>query len=77
MAWVITGLVLCKGVKLIGKVAFVTATVPYVIIAILFARSVTLEGAIVGMDFYILKPDLSAVWNPAVGQCLLNSHSCS
>ncbi|KAH7700076.1 CRE-SNF-5 protein, partial [Aphelenchoides avenae] len=65
VAWLITGLVLRKGVKLIGKVAFITATVPYVIIAILFAKSVTLEGAIVGMDFYILKPDLSAVWNPA------------
>ncbi|KAH7680470.1 CRE-SNF-5 protein, partial [Aphelenchoides avenae] len=64
VAWIITAVVLCKGVKLIGKVAYVTATVPYIIVAILFVRSVTLDGARDGMDFYILKPNMSYAWKP-------------
>uniref|UniRef100_A0A915E5U1 Sodium-and chloride-dependent glycine transporter 2 n=1 Tax=Ditylenchus dipsaci TaxID=166011 RepID=A0A915E5U1_9BILA len=63
LAWSITALVLFKGVKLIGKVAYFTATVPYIIIAVLFVRGVTLDGAVNGLNFYLLKPDFSTVWN--------------
>ncbi|KAI1722524.1 sodium:neurotransmitter symporter family domain-containing protein [Ditylenchus destructor] len=65
LAWVITALVLFRGVKWIGKVAYFTATAPYIIIAILFVRSVTLDGAIEGMNFYLLKPDFSTLWDLA------------
>uniref|UniRef100_A0AC34FYW4 Uncharacterized protein n=1 Tax=Panagrolaimus sp. ES5 TaxID=591445 RepID=A0AC34FYW4_9BILA len=38
-------LALSKGVKLIGKLSYITATVPYLIITILFVRSVTLPAS--------------------------------
>uniref|UniRef100_A0A915D528 Uncharacterized protein n=1 Tax=Ditylenchus dipsaci TaxID=166011 RepID=A0A915D528_9BILA len=63
VAWILTGLVLVKGVKMIGKISGFTATVPYVIIVILFIRGVTLDGARIGMDFYLLKPDMSVIWD--------------
>lgn len=66
LAWIMTGLVLVKGVKMIGKISGFTATVPYVIIAILFVRSIMLDGARIGLDYYLLKPDMSTIWNPSV-----------
>uniref|UniRef100_A0A914DR86 Transporter n=2 Tax=Acrobeloides nanus TaxID=290746 RepID=A0A914DR86_9BILA len=62
LAWLITALVLVKGVEMIGKAAFITATVPYVIIVILFVRCVTLPGAKIGLDYYLLNPDFSAIF---------------
>uniref|UniRef100_A0A914CKV7 Uncharacterized protein n=1 Tax=Acrobeloides nanus TaxID=290746 RepID=A0A914CKV7_9BILA len=64
IAWTITALVLMKGVKMIGRVSFFTATIPYLISVILFVRSITLPGAQMGLDFYLLKPDMSYVWKP-------------
>uniref|UniRef100_A0A7E4VEG9 Transporter n=1 Tax=Panagrellus redivivus TaxID=6233 RepID=A0A7E4VEG9_PANRE len=64
VAWIITAMTLRKGVKLVGKLAYFTATVPYIIIAILFVRSITLEGASIGLDYFLLKPDMSYVFNP-------------
>lgn len=66
VAWTITCLSLSKGVKLIGRLAYFTATVPYAIIVVLFVRSVTLDGAIIGMDFYLFKPDMSILWQLSV-----------
>jgi SNF family Na+-dependent transporter len=57
---------LCKGVKIIGKLSYITATVPYIFCLFLFLRSITLEGAMIGMDFYLFKPDFSIVFDPAV-----------
>lgn len=33
---------------------------------ILFIRSVTLDGAMEGLKYYLLEPDFSTVWDPAV-----------
>ncbi|KAK0427487.1 hypothetical protein QR680_010255 [Steinernema hermaphroditum] len=63
IAWILTALCLIKGVKWIGRIALFTATVPYVIICILFVRSVTLPGAEVGLDYYLYKPDFSTILN--------------
>ncbi|KAI6229062.1 Snf-9 [Aphelenchoides fujianensis] len=65
LAWLITAVSLCKGVKIIGRLSYFTATVPYVIVLILFIRGITLPGSDVGMDFYLLKPDFSRVLDPA------------
>uniref|UniRef100_A0A914E5J5 Uncharacterized protein n=1 Tax=Acrobeloides nanus TaxID=290746 RepID=A0A914E5J5_9BILA len=73
IAWITTALVLWKGVKIIGRVALFTSTTPYIIIAIMFIQSWTLEGHTKGLDFYLLRPDFSVVfkwetWKSAVTQ---------
>ncbi|XP_028399860.1 sodium- and chloride-dependent glycine transporter 2-like isoform X2 [Dendronephthya gigantea] len=53
--WTVVFLCLFKGVKTSGKVVWVTATMPYIVLFILLIRGVTLEGAGIGIEFY-LKP---------------------
>ncbi|XP_067864349.1 solute carrier family 6 member 4a [Heptranchias perlo] len=61
-----------KGVKTSGKVVWVTATFPYVVLFILLVRGATLPGAWRGLLFY-LKPEWSKllttqVWVDAAAQ---------
>ncbi|KAL1115231.1 hypothetical protein AAG570_007262, partial [Ranatra chinensis] len=49
---------LFKGVKSSGKVVWATATLPYVVLAILLIRGLMLPGAISGIKYY-LQPELS------------------
>ncbi|XP_044263787.1 sodium-dependent noradrenaline transporter-like isoform X1 [Tribolium madens] len=49
---------LFKGVKSSGKVVWVTATMPYVVLTILLIRGLMLPGAAMGISYY-LKPELS------------------
>ncbi|PKU28778.1 sodium-dependent serotonin hypothetical protein [Limosa lapponica baueri] len=63
---------LWKGVKTSGKVVWVTATLPYVVLLILLVRGATLPGAWRGVVFY-LRPDWgkllsTAVWVDAAAQ---------
>ena len=57
-AWIIIFLCLIKGIKSSGKVVYVTATFPYIVLVVLLIRAVTLEGAGVGISFY-LTPDFN------------------
>lgn len=73
LAWIIVALSLIKGVKSSGKVVYFTALFPYVVLIILLVRGVTLEGYYEGIEFYILKPDISklassGVWKDAAVQ---------
>lgn len=52
-AWVIVFLCLCKGVKSSGKVVYLTATAPYVLLTLLLVRGLLLPGAVDGIMFYI------------------------
>ncbi|XP_035824707.1 sodium- and chloride-dependent GABA transporter 2 [Aplysia californica] len=54
----VTTLGIIKGVKSVGKVVYVTATLPYILITILIIKGATLDGAGDGVLFY-LKPDFS------------------
>ncbi|ROT69479.1 putative sodium- and chloride-dependent glycine transporter 1-like isoform X3 [Penaeus vannamei] len=73
LAWIIVGACLAKGVKSSGKVVYFTALFPYAVLLILFIRGVTLEGAYKGVEFYLLRPNISRlgeieVWNDAATQ---------
>ncbi|XP_023341674.1 sodium-dependent proline transporter [Eurytemora carolleeae] len=72
LAWIIIFLCLFKGIKSSGKVVYVTATFPYVVLFILLGRAVTLPGADQGIYFY-LYPDPTKladikVWEAAATQ---------
>ncbi|XP_017781709.1 PREDICTED: sodium-dependent noradrenaline transporter-like isoform X1 [Nicrophorus vespilloides] len=49
---------LFKGVKSSGKVVWITATMPYVVLTILLIRGLMLPGALKGISYY-LKPEMS------------------
>jgi SNF family Na+-dependent transporter len=59
VAWTITAFCLIKGVRSIGATAYITATLPYLVIVILFIRAVTLPGASIGLRYYLLELDYS------------------
>ncbi|XP_066954469.1 sodium-dependent proline transporter-like [Macrobrachium rosenbergii] len=70
--WIMTFLCVFKGIKVLGKLMWFTATFPYVILVILLIRGVTLPGAWNGI-YYYLSPDLSKllelkVWAAAAAQ---------
>ncbi|CAB1430241.1 unnamed protein product [Pleuronectes platessa] len=64
LAWVICYFCTWKGIKSIGKVVYFTATVPYLLLLILFFRAVTLPGARQGL-FYYLYPDIRILADPS------------
>ncbi|XP_055957219.1 sodium- and chloride-dependent GABA transporter 1-like isoform X1 [Patella vulgata] len=63
ISWIIIFLCIIKGVKSAGKVVYLTAIAPYIIITIILIRAATLPGAIDGVKFYII-PDFSKLANP-------------
>lgn len=56
VAWVLVFLCLMKGVKSVGKVVYLTALLPYVLLTVIFVRGLMMPGAVDGIIFY-LKPD--------------------
>nr|XP_033799875.1 sodium- and chloride-dependent neutral and basic amino acid transporter B(0+)-like [Geotrypetes seraphini] len=74
LAWIIVAASLIKGLKSAGKVVYFTATFPYIVLVILLAESITLEGAWDGINYYIGKEsDITKlkdaeVWKDAASQ---------
>ncbi|KAG7472600.1 hypothetical protein MATL_G00110400 [Megalops atlanticus] len=65
LSWVICYFCVWKGVKSTGKAAYFTATFPYMMLAVLVVRGVTLPGALNGLAFY-LYPDPKRLADPQV-----------
>ncbi|EEB10081.1 tryptophan transporter, putative [Pediculus humanus corporis] len=72
VAWILVYFSIWKSIKSSGKVIYITATLPYVLILAFLVRSVTLEGADVGLS-YLFNPQWellgdAKVWVNAAGQ---------
>ncbi|NXT23891.1 SC6A7 protein, partial [Syrrhaptes paradoxus] len=71
-AWTLVFLCMLKGIRSSGKVVYVTATFPYLVLLILIVRGATLDGSLDGVRFY-LSSDWSRlqsaqVWSDAASQ---------
>jgi len=53
VAWIVVFFSLIRGVKSSGKVVYFTALFPYVVLVILLVRGATLEGAELGIQYYM------------------------
>ena len=56
---------------ILGKVVWVTATMPYIVLLILMIRGLLLDGAKDGI-IYFLNPDLSRLWEKQVSNQKIN-----
>lgn len=64
--WFLIFLVVIRGVKSSGKVAYFLALFPYVVLICLLVRGCSLPGALDGIIFFI-TPEWSELLNPKVG----------
>ena len=71
VSWLVVFFCLSKGVRSVGKVVYVTATFPYVILLVLLVRGVTLEGAGDGI-LYFITPTWSKLLDIKVNTCSLH-----
>ena len=72
VSWLVVFFCLSKGVRSVGKVVYVTATFPYVILLVLLVRGVTLEGAGDGI-LYFITPTWSKLLDIKVNTSSLHS----
>lgn len=65
LAWILVSLIMIKGIRSSGKASYFLAIFPYLIMAVLFVRAVTLPGAVNGI-VYLFMPQWSELINPRV-----------
>nr|WLN44357.1 ORPHAN2 [Sinonovacula rivularis] len=80
LAWTIIFLVLARGVETLGKVMYVAAVFPYILLTILLVRGLTLDGHETGIEFY-LQPNITklyeaSVWSDAAVQIFYSLGIC-
>jgi len=72
LVWVILFFVMVKGARVIGRVSIWLVIIPWVLLAVLVVRGLTLPGAVDGLNYY-LTPDFAVlgqgeVWFAAFSQ---------
>ncbi|UCG58142.1 MAG: sodium-dependent transporter [Phycisphaerales bacterium] len=76
ITWVVMYFCIFRGVKLVGKIVWLTVPLPWLMLLILTTRGLTLEGSITGLAYY-LNPDWSQLakattWRFAFGQAFFS-----
>ncbi len=62
ITWILIYFILRNGTESVGKVVWFTVLAPIILLIILIIRSVTLPGALAGINYY-LQPDFSKIMN--------------
>ncbi|CAJ0929685.1 unnamed protein product, partial [Mesorhabditis belari] len=70
--WVICGLIVWKGIKIMGKISYITTSIPYIIVGVFFIRGFFLDGMRVGLDYYLLKPNFERIYDLATWKAALH-----
>ena len=65
VTWLIIYLIIVKGIKMVSKVVMLTVPAPYILMLILAFFSLRLEGADVGLEYY-LRPNFEKLADPEV-----------
>ena len=68
IAWILVFFGVRKGIGSIGWAVMITATIPYLILIVLLLRGLSLQGASVGI-YYFLYPDFRKLWSTEVRLC--------
>ncbi|XP_029299548.1 sodium-dependent neutral amino acid transporter B(0)AT1-like [Cottoperca gobio] len=62
-AWTVIAICCIRGIGTSGKAVYVTAILPYIVLAIFLIRGLTLKGALNGLKF-LFTPDVNELMNP-------------
>ncbi|XP_070778227.1 sodium-dependent neutral amino acid transporter B(0)AT1-like [Enoplosus armatus] len=62
-AWTVVAICCIRGISTSGKAVYVTAILPYIVLAIFLIRGLTLKGALSGIKF-LFTPDVDELMNP-------------
>jgi solute carrier family 6 amino acid/orphan transporter-like 15/16/17/18/20 len=65
VAWILVYMCMIKGIASSGKVVYVTATFPYIVLIIFFFRGITLKGAFDGLR-HLFTPSWHTILDPVV-----------
>ncbi|KAL7382828.1 hypothetical protein ABVT39_028296 [Epinephelus coioides] len=62
-AWTIVAICCIRGIGTAGKAVYITAILPYIVLAIFLIRGLTLKGAVIGLKF-LFTPDVEELIKP-------------
>ncbi|XP_053189971.1 sodium-dependent neutral amino acid transporter B(0)AT1-like [Scomber japonicus] len=62
-AWTVVGICCIRGISSTGKAVYITAILPFIVLAIFLIRGLTLKGALSGLKF-LFTPDVNELMKP-------------